>query len=346
MADLVGQTRTVQAAHACVHDTVRMMRADGVPVLLTLRAVTVVLLAGSSAGCHLVFDLQRDETPDAGLDAAPDSSVVTCPTDIPTFGIAQGFVGSFAPLQTVIGTMMFTVPGGDVGIYAADGDQDTAHDYTVNAGWGTRPNHGIWIHRGSLMFTWQTPPPAGFAQWPRVWRDQGGSVRLFLEVADQRYVATPDSDGLDGKWTATPLETSAALLPSDHIAGAALGGSRLLVAREADRTVHEIARDPATGELGQVLATTALVNADGAMHPSMTEDGCWLLFDRPEVGMGELWISIRGSDGRFGAPRKLLGASTVQDETWPSLSPDGTLFYSSWTPPEENFEKPVYRSSL
>ena len=62
-------------------------------------------------------------------------------------------------------------------------------------------------------------------------------------------------------------------------------------------------------------------------------------------GTSELWIAIRGNDDSFGAPVKVFGSSTADDETWPALSEDGaTLFYSSWIPGSSNYEKPTVRT--
>lgn len=68
-------------------------------------------------------------------------------------------------------------------------------------------------------------------------------------------------------------------------------------------------------------------------NPAIAPDGSFLIFtsfNRPGGrGAGDLWISHRGTGGRFGAPRLLGGGINTEAEDYhPTLSPDGkTLFF-------------------
>jgi hypothetical protein len=75
------------------------------------------------------------------------------------------------------------------------------------------------------------------------------------------------------------------------------------------------------------------VNSGGwEFNPAIAPDGSFLVFTgfnrAGGAGLGDLWISRRGADGRFGEPRPLVGVNTAAEEYHPSLSPDGrTLFF-------------------
>ncbi|MFN0246834.1 MAG: hypothetical protein ACKV2T_07985 [Kofleriaceae bacterium] len=312
--------------------------------MVTTLGVVAVLLLG---GCDAVFGLDRDpvaDAADAPIDSSGEDSAPRCAQPAPDFGLPIGLVGAFSPPQTVIGPISLEVTEGDVMVYAVDDGSMGTH-YNVLAAFARRPTGGEWTHQGYVAFS---PQLASAAVWPRLWREDGGQIRMFFETNGQRRLATP-TDAFNGMWGHVEVTQSAGGLdlPTDHIAGLALGGARVIVARESDRTIIELERDVVTGAIGPIVPSTDAINTTGGgSHPSITADGCWLLFDRPEADNNELWIAVRGNDGNFEAPRKLLGSSTALDETWPSLSEDGTtLYYSSWDRAvvPVNYEKMTYR---
>ena len=307
-----------------------------------MRVIAVLALVALLGGCDRVFLGDRPAI-DASIDATIEiDAPPRCPQDAPTFGVPSPLLpGVFSPIQTVIGVNAFVVPEGEVYAYAADDGSVGMHAYNVLASWGHRVGAAR-THAGYLTFM----PALAQPTWPRLWRDASGQLRMFVEANGQRHLATA-IDAFQGTWSQAPFTESVGSLdlPTDHIAGLALGGARVIVSREADHTIVELERDRVTGEL-RTLPTTEAINASGGGdHPSITSDGCWLLFDRPEDIQHELWIAIRGNDDSFGAPVKVFGSSTADDETWPALSEDGaTLFYSSWIPGSSNYEKPTVRT--
>jgi Tol biopolymer transport system component len=95
-----------------------------------------------------------------------------------------------------------------------------------------------------------------------------------------------------------------------------------------------MARRGPDGKYGAAENLGAPVNSSAwEFNPTVAPDGRFLIFtsfNRPGGrGAGDLWISTRGDEGRFGPPRLLGGSVNTDAEDYhPTLSPDGkTLFF-------------------
>lgn len=89
------------------------------------------------------------------------------------------------------------------------------------------------------------------------------------------------------------------------------------------RTVHGIWRSDAQG----AERVAGAVNAAGASNPYVSPDERVLIFSSDRsgtIGRGDLWVSVRTSDGGWGEPRNLgTLVNGPETEFCPQLSPDG-----------------------
>ena len=124
------------------------------------------------------------------------------------------------------------------------------------------------------------------------------------------------------------------LSPAPDGATALVGRSAGFFPDTRESSIYELSRGP---DGGWATATEVpFVGADTAdLDPSYSADGSRVLFSsiRPVDGVArpdtEVWSVERRPDGSWGEPEHVAAVSSPEDDLFPSVGPDGTLYVGS-----------------
>ncbi|MCX5744193.1 MAG: hypothetical protein NT062_17015 [Proteobacteria bacterium] len=263
------------------------------------------------SGCDLVLGVDAhpiDGTlrPDVNLDPAVDCTSLSIPP-LPTT-MRPALPGTFGPGTIVSAPSAVSVVTRPLVMFTFD-----AGDGALRLTWATTVASTL-TQQGDVSIS-------GGAERGTLWHDPNGSLHLAYEQSGRIYITTPVDDGLDGAWhVGAPLELPIA---NAHLRSVGYGGRRVVVEVDTPHELKEFVRDPATDQLVELPGTMQAIATGEPMHPTMSSDGCRVLFDAATPR--QLFYAEREANGMFGT--SIAITTDAQPATWPVLSEDATTIY-------------------